>query len=176
VLTSSRLLLTLAAVSVTVFLFTHVSHVRAAETSLTSDQAQVVETVRAIFAAAHGDDFAKFHSVTTPDFYLFDGGIRFDGESIMQLTKQKHAEGKRYEWNVTEPDVHIYGSSAGDKTAWVAYVNQGSLSDSSGTVPKKWLESAFLQKKAEGWKIVFMHSTPVVSTAPVGQPEPGHNQ
>jgi ketosteroid isomerase-like protein len=176
VITSSRLLLALAAVSVTVFFFAHVSRVQAAEKSLTSDRAQVVETVRAIFAAARADDFAKFHSVTTPDFYLFDGGMRFDGESIMQLTKQKHAEGKRYEWNVTEPDVHIYGSSAGDKTAWVAYVNEGSLSDSSSTLPKKWLESAFLEKKAEGWKIVFMHSTPVAATAPASQTQPGQDK
>ena len=173
--TSSRLLLAFAAVSATIFFFVH-SRVQAAEKSMTSDQAQVVETVRAIFAAARAEDFAKFHSVTTPDFYLFDGGIRFDGESIMQLTSQKHAEGKRYQWNVTEPDVHIYGSSAGNKTAWVAYVNQGSLTDSSGTVPKKWLESAFLEKKAEGWKIVFMHSTPVAATPLVGQTQAGHNE
>lgn len=171
---SSRLLLASAAVSAAAFFFIH-SHVQASGKPLTSDQAQVVETVRAIFAAASADDFAKFHSVTTPDFYLFEGGIRFAGESIMQLTRQKHAEGIRYEWNVTEPDVHIYGSLAGDKTAWIAYVNQGSFTDSSGTVPKKWLESAFLEKHADGWKIVFMHSTPVAATAPPSESQPGHD-
>jgi len=34
------------------------------------------------------------------------------------------AAGKRYEWSVTEPDVHISGN-----TAWIAYVNKGSITD-----------------------------------------------
>jgi len=59
-------------------------------------------------------------------------------------------------------DVHISGN-----TAWIAYVNQGSITDASGTVSQKWLESAFLQKQGGIWKIVFMHSTRV----PVAPPE-----
>jgi ketosteroid isomerase-like protein len=74
----------------------------------------------------------------------------------MALIKAQHAAGKRYEWNVTEPDVHISG-----ETAWIAYVNKGSITDASGTVNQKWLESAFLEKQAGHWKIVFMHSTRV---------------
>jgi ketosteroid isomerase-like protein len=66
--------------------------------------------------------------------------------------------GKRFEWNVTEPDVHISGN-----TAWIAYVNQGSITDASGTLGQKWLESAFLQKQAGIWKIAFMHSTRVAA-------------
>ena len=46
-------------------------------------------------------------------------------------------------------------------TAWIAYVNQGSITDASGTVSQKWLESAFLQKKAGIWRIAFLHSTRV---------------
>jgi ketosteroid isomerase-like protein len=78
----------------------------------------------------------------------------------MALIKSQHATGKRYEWNVTEPDVHISGD-----VAWIAYVNEGSITDASGTTNQKWLESAFLQKQAGIWKIVFMHSTrtPMIS-------------
>jgi ketosteroid isomerase-like protein len=74
----------------------------------------------------------------------------------MAFIKAQHAAGKHYEWNVTEPDVHINGN-----TAWIAYVNQGSITDASGTQNLKWLESAFLQKQAGAWKIVFLHSTRV---------------
>ena len=77
----------------------------------------------------------------------------------MTLIKAQHAAGKRYEWNVTEPDVHISG-----KTAWIAYANKGSITDASGTVNQNWLESAFLEKQAGLWKIVFMHSTRVPMT------------
>ena len=80
----------------------------------------------------------------------------FNGDSIMAFIKAQHAAGKRYEWNVTDPDVHIYGD-----VAWIAYVNKGSISDASGTVNQSWLESAFLQRQAGVWKIVFVHSTRV---------------
>ena len=129
---------------------------RAQQMSLTSDQKQVVDTVSAIFIAARADDVAKFDSVIASDFYIFDGGARFNGDSIIALIRAQHAAGKRYEWNVTEPDVHIRGN-----TAWIAYVNKGSITDASGTVDQNWLESAFLEKQASTWKIVFMHSTRV---------------
>jgi len=70
----------------------------------------------------------------------------------MAFIKSQHAAGK----NVTEPDVHISGN-----TAWIAYVNKGSITDASGTTNQKWLESAFLEKQAGNWKIIFMHSTRV---------------
>ena len=141
---------------------TIVSTARAQQKSLTPDQQQVVDTVSTVFTAARADDLAKFDSVIAPGFYIFDGGARFNGDSIMALIKAQHAAGKRYEWNVTEPDVHISGD-----TAWIAYVNKGSITDASGIVNQNWLESAFLEKQAGAWKIVFMHSTRV----PVAPPE-----
>jgi ketosteroid isomerase-like protein len=134
---------------------------RAQQKSLTSDQKQVVDTVSTIFTAARADDVAKFDSVIASGFYIFDGGARFNGDTIMAFIKAQHAAGKRYEWNVTEPDVHISGN-----TAWIAYVNKGSISDASGTVNQNWLESAFLEKQAGTWKILFMHSTRVPATPP----------
>jgi ketosteroid isomerase-like protein len=152
---SSRLPVRLAVTFALIF-SPNVPTARAQQMSLTSDQKQVVDTVSAIFVAARADDVAKFDSVIASDFYIFDGGARFNGDSIMALIRAQHAAGKRYEWNVTEPDVHILG-----KTAWIAYVNKGSITDASGTVDQNWLESAFLEKQAGTWKIVFMHSTRV---------------
>jgi hypothetical protein len=129
---------------------------RAQQKLVTADQAQIVDTVSTIFTAALTDDVAKFDSVIASDFYIYDGGARFNGDSIMAFIKAQHLAGKRYEWNVTEPDVHISG-----ETAWIAYVNKGNITDASGTVNQNWLESAFLQKQAGVWKIVFMHSTRV---------------
>ena len=129
-----------------------------------TQEQQIVHTVSTIFTAASTDDVAKFDSVVAPDFYIFDGGVRFKGDTIMAFIKAQHAAGKRYEWNVTEPDVHIRGD-----TAWIAYVNKGSVGDASGTTKQNWLESAFLEKQAGEWKIVFMHSTRVA-------PAPKENQ
>jgi hypothetical protein len=124
-----------------------------------TQEQQIIDTVSTIFTAASTDDVAKFDSVISADFYIFDGGVRFNGDSIMALIKAQHAAGKRYEWNVTEPDVHIHGD-----TAWIAYVNKGSIGDASGTTKQNWLESAFLEKQGGDWKIVFLHSTRVPPT------------
>jgi hypothetical protein len=152
---SSQLAIALA-VTLALIFSPNVTTVRAQQKSLTSDQKQVVDTVLTIFSAARADDVAKFDSVIAPGFYIFDVGARFNGDTIMASIKALHAAGKRYEWNVTEPDVHITGN-----TAWIAYVNKGSISDASGTLNQNWLESAFLEKQAGTWKIVFMHSTRV---------------
>jgi cbb3-type cytochrome oxidase subunit 1 len=133
---------------------------RAQQKPVTADQTKIIDTVSTIFAAARVDDVAKFDSVIASDFYIYDGGARFNGDSVMARIKAQHAAGIHYEWNVTEPDVHISG-----KTAWIAYVNKGSITDASGTtVNQNWLESAFLQKQSGIWKIVFMHSTRVPIT------------
>jgi Domain of unknown function (DUF4440) len=153
---SSRLRIALATVAFSLIFSANVSTARAQQKRLTSEQSQIVDTVSTIFTAASTEDIAKFDSVIASDFYIFDGGARFNGDAIMAFIKAQHAAGKRYEWNVTEPDVHISRN-----TAWIAYVNKGSITDTSGTMDQKWLESAFLQKRAGIWKIVFMHSTRV---------------
>ena len=122
--------------------------------ALGSEKTQVVQAVETIFQAASTDDTPRFDSVIAPGFYLFDSGVRFDGDSLMPIIKQLHASGKRFEWHVTDPDVHIIGS-----VAWLAYVNNGTITDVSGTTKVKWLESAVLVRRPEGWKLVFMHST-----------------
>ena len=129
---------------------------RAQQKPVAADQTKIIDTVSTIFTAARVDDVAKFDSVIASDFYIYDGGVRFNGDAIMALIKAQHAAGKRFEWNVTEPDVHISG-----ETAWIAYINKGRITDASGTINQQWLESAFLQKQAGAWKIVFMHSTRV---------------
>ena len=153
---SLRHRLAIATISFALIFSTNVSTARAEQSSSPSDKGQIVDTVSGIFTAARADDVAKFDSLIAPGFYIYDGGARFNGDSIMAFIKAQHAAGKHYEWNVTEPDVHINGN-----TAWIAYVNKGSITDASGTQNLKWLESAFLEKQAGAWKIVFLHSTRV---------------
>ena len=119
-----------------------------------ADQADVVETMRAMYAAATVDDLEKMHSVTTADFYAFDGGKRFDGDALFELVKSAHAAGTVFVWTVTEPDVHLSCN-----VAWISCVNQGSVKNSSGTTKMTWLESAVLVKEKGAWRIRFFHST-----------------
>ena len=151
----SRILVRLATLAFALALSASFSNAKA-QKSLMADQTQIVDAVKTVFAAALTDDTRLLNTVIVPDFYIYDGGARFSGDGIMALIKTQQAAGKRFDWNVTEPDVHISGN-----TAWIAYVNSGSITDASGTTYQKWLESAFLEKQAGVWKIGFMHSTRV---------------
>jgi hypothetical protein len=53
-----------------------------------------------------------------------------------------------------------------DRIAWIAYVNKGAITSGSVTTDQQWLESAFLQKQAGQWKIMFIHSTRVPAAPP----------
>jgi hypothetical protein len=129
----------------------------AQQKSLTAEEQTVVDTIRSIFVAAKADDMAKFNAIVVPGYYMFDNGMRFDGDAIMKLIGEAHAKGMRYDWNVTDPDVHISGN-----TAWVAYVNQGSITDAQGKETNvSWLESCILEKRDGVWRILFFHSTRV---------------
>jgi Domain of unknown function (DUF4440) len=125
-------------------------------TTTAEDETKVVDAMRKMFVAATTDDLDRFHKVTAQEFYAFDGGKRFDGDALMSLIKAAHAAGKRYEWKVTEPAVHLVCDDA-----WITYTNRGSIQDETGTKDLMWLESAFLHKEAGGWRIRFLHSTRV---------------
>jgi len=51
-------------------------------------------------------------------------------------------------------------------TAWIDYINRGSVFDGKTTVPTTWLESAVLEHGNTGWKIRFFHSTRVPAAQP----------
>lgn len=129
------------------------SPIRAAELT---DEEQVTGAVRSMFAAFSADDVDKFHAVTTPDFYAFDVGKRFERDALMELITKAHAAGTVIVWNITEPAVHLHG-----EVAWITYVNDGSVQDASGTKQVSWLESAILRKQDGRWRVQFLHSTRV---------------
>src|SRR5260370_34240030 len=120
----------------------NVSTASAQQKPLTADQTQIVNTVSVIFAAARTDDVAKFDSVIAPDFYIYDGGVRFTGDTVMAMIKAQHAAGKRHERNLTEPDLHITR-----QTAWIKNINQGSHTDFACNLSQKRRRSGFLPKQ-----------------------------
>lgn len=121
-----------------------------------AEQAQLVEVVRSMFAALAAEDIPKLRTVIAPDFYAFEAGGRITGDALIDLIKKAHASGKVYAWTVNEPEVHIDGS-----TAWITYVNRGSIKDAAETKNVTWLESVILQKDKGTWHIQFLHSTRV---------------
>src|SRR5580704_58262 len=143
----------LAAVAAIAFAFVGGRLVSAQTTGAVAEEMKVVETVKAVFVAAGADDLEKFHAVTTSDFYAYDNGMRFDGDALMQAIQKQHAAGYVYEWNVTQPEVHIAGN-----VAWITYVNKGTVKKPEGTQQVTWLESMVLEKKGGKWRIHFVDS------------------
>lgn len=119
-----------------------------------AEEAAVAETMRSMYTALRTDDATLFAQVTTPDFYAYDVGKQFTGEQLLALIKSAHAAGRVFVWQVTEPRVHIEGN-----TAWLTYLNRGSVGDASGSKPVTWLESAVLHRMDGIWRIHFLHAT-----------------
>jgi hypothetical protein len=118
------------------------------------DHDAIVDAMRTMYIALGKDDSALFRSVTAPDFFTYDGGKRFTGDELLELIKSRHDAGVIYVWNITEPDVRVDG-----RTAWVTYVNRGSVTDEAGKKDVIWLESAVLRRDESAWRIHFFHST-----------------
>jgi hypothetical protein len=90
------------------------------------DGPAVVQTIRAFFNALEISNDAQFMSLVTSDFYSFEGGTRFSGPEILSFIKAQRAAGRSYRWTVSEADVHVARNNA-----WIAYLNEGSITDSS---------------------------------------------
>ncbi len=118
------------------------------------DPAAVSGAVQGMFSAMATGDLKAAERFMTPEFYIFDGGARFDGDGIFDLIGAQQKTGAAYSWKVTEPQVHF----ACD-TAWITYVNRGGVTKTGQTTPVTWLESGVLEYKNGRWLIAFMHST-----------------
>jgi hypothetical protein len=114
----------------------------------------VMGVMNDMLEAFRTDDQERLQQVTSPDFYAYDGGMRFTGPALMGLIKKGHASGKRWVWSITDPEVHVACNSA-----WITYVNQGSVEDASGRQALTWLESAILEYSNTRWHIRFLQST-----------------
>jgi ketosteroid isomerase-like protein len=122
-------------------------------------QDEVTAVMRTMFAALRADDLTGFRAMTTPDFYAYDNGAEFAGDALMKLIQQLHAAGKKFEWSVAEPRVHVSCN-----LGWITYVNKGAVTDESGRQEVTWLESAVLEYADKRWRIHFLHSSRMPKT------------
>lgn len=141
---------------------THAAPTSAPVSCTVSSQAMAdaAQTMRDMYAALMIEDLDAFQAVTTKDFFAYDAGQRFDGDALMDLIKDRHAQGYVFEWNVNDPKVEV----ACD-TALVTYVNAGSITQSGAKRLVSWLESATLKHDGVRWRIRFFHSTSVPAPA-----------
>jgi hypothetical protein len=116
--------------------------------------------MEAMYHSVTVDDVPAVRAAFTQDGYLFDLGKRYTPDSIVAVIDTLRAKGMVFAWSVTEPDVHV-----DCHTAWIAYVNKGSVTSQAGKQDLSWLESAVLEKQDGVWRIRFLHSTQVPDPA-----------
>ncbi len=119
-----------------------------------AENGKVVGAVQELFDAMRADNLERFRKITGPNFYAYDAGMRFNDTQLLDFVKSAHSSGKRFEWSITDPQVHVSCN-----LAWITYVNIGSVEDASGRQPVSWLESAILEHTNAGWHIQFLHSS-----------------
>ena len=91
--------------------------------------------------------------MTTPRFYAFDGGDRYDGTALVDFVRTAHAKGVTLNWSIGRLDTQRRCD-----IAWSAWVNSGSVGTLPELKPVRWLESAVLVHRDGRWKIDFFHS------------------
>ena len=126
-----------------------------------SAEEEIVGAVRAMYDALGRDDATLLGRVTAPDFHAIDGGERMTGAELLELVRAAHSHGATYVWKVTEHAVQLESD-----TAWVTWVNRGSIGDAEETRAVTWLESAVLSRVDDTWRIRFLHSTRVAVEGP----------
>src|SRR3546814_4015808 len=113
-----------------------------------------METRRMMFTVMADDDSARCRQGTSSDFYAFDIGRNMTSDQLLDVVEEARESGMTFYWQVTEPRVHIDG-----QTAWITYVNRGSIRIGADQREMVWLESAVLRKTGEAWRIRFLHGT-----------------
>lgn len=118
------------------------------------DKSVVTASLERLFTALEAGDASALSSVLTRDFYAFDGGRRFDRDTLIEATRADQREGKQVSWSVTNPEVHLTCH-----LAWISYINRGQITSKGSAESITWLESAIAVDERGHWHIAFLHST-----------------
>ncbi|HEY2658267.1 MAG TPA: hypothetical protein VGI79_00990 [Caulobacteraceae bacterium] len=115
-----------------------------------------MDAVRQMYAGAMAGDRAKTLATFDREGFLFDGGVRFTPDAIVDFILKAEAAGAKPLWKIEGAESH-----AACDLAWATWTNRGTFTTAAGAEPKTWLESAVFVWRDGAWKIRFFHSTPV---------------
>lgn len=118
------------------------------------DEKAVGETVQGFLARLQAGERDALDRLVTSDFYAFDAGMRMNLRQLFSVIADARAGGRVFSWSVSSLQVRIATDSA-----FATWCNVGSITDSGGVQPQRWLESAALVRSGDGWRLAFLHST-----------------
>ncbi len=105
------------------------------------------------FEGIENNDYQKMIEVTTDNFLLFENGLVWNNDSIINFIK-------------SQPNMKVDFSfdgfiiNMGNSIANMSYLNHGSfVINDTINQDMYWIESASFTKKDKVWKMDFLHST-----------------
>jgi hypothetical protein len=123
------------------------------------DDPKVVEqTILDYFKAISDGEFDKLNSISTIDLVLYEDGLIWNNDSLVQAVKGylDYFPGAEMSYQLENFDTKVDCNSARTK-----YINIGKLESPDTTINIKWTESATFIKENGIWKLEFIHSTPM---------------
>jgi len=118
------------------------------------DAVEVAQAVKAFYISLQTDDPLRVQELTTPDFFAYDGGMRFTAASLTQYLSEARARRVKFDWNLSDFNTHVSCDEA-----WTAYQNSGGMGDPDHYTSIVWLESAALARVGGRWRVQFLHSS-----------------
>jgi hypothetical protein len=116
----------------------------------------LVAAIERVMVCVAENDRSHLDELLCEDFHAFENGVHLSGGELLDLMGSYYAEGKRYRWSVTSPQIEVQGDFGA-----VVYLNVGSITEAPGTEPiaMSWLETALLRRQDARWRLAFLHST-----------------
>ena len=132
-------------------LFLIVSFVNAQKAS---DESAVKQAVLDLFEGISNVDMNAIKTNVTNDFIILEQGVVWNMDSVQHIMNQ--FKGLSYH-RINKLD--FFKTEVKGSSAWVAYNNAAEITINGRKASIEWLESAFLVKENNKWKVKMLHST-----------------
>jgi predicted RNA binding protein with dsRBD fold (UPF0201 family) len=127
-----------------------------AQTRPTKDQASVDQAVLNLFDGIAAMNLQKIRQYITPDFLVLEDGTVGNMDTLTTKISQLKGAGA-----TRTNRLEFIQTSVKGNVAWVAYHNSADMILNRKKISMRWLESAFLVKEGDTWKVRLLHSTSV---------------
>lgn len=125
----------------------------------TKEQRAVQQTIENMFTALSQADTAALKVYLTDDVHFFEYGQIWNRDTIVH----KAMLGKKIpDFNRINSFEYV-STTIQQKTAWVTYYLQSTITKNQKKEIVKWLETVILIRKASQWKINVLHSTRLIN-------------
>jgi hypothetical protein len=124
----------------------------------TKEQAAVNQTLLKLFDGIATMNLQKIRQYVSSDFLVLEDGTIGNMDTLTTKISQLKGAGATRTNHLEFVQTSVRGN-----TAWVAYHNTAEMAVNRKKLTMRWLESAFLVKEGDIWKVRLLHSTSVTA-------------